>query len=460
MNKDKDLTIEETFRLAVTNHAENNIEVAQNLYKEVLKIDSNYAPAHNNLGVIFKKLEENYKAIDCYEKAIKVNPYYVDAHFNLGTIFKKLKENKKAIDCYEKVIKINPKHINAYNGLGLILKETDDSNKAINCYKKIIEIDPKHVNAHNNLGGIFNELGDYKKAIYWYEKTIEIDPNHEITLYNLGVALHSIQEYKKAAEQFKLINFKNSKSFLLSCFYNLGDKSTFFKKLDDQIKQGEVNAIIGSLSSLSEIRYGIRKSNPFCGEPLKYSLKTNLAEKYDFKDIFVDPIKYFLKHSVFSTTHQDLLINGHQTKNNLFDKKDYFLDRIKDIIHLEVEKYQNHFKESKEGFIKSWPKSYNINAWLVSMESGGKLNPHIHDYGWLSGSIYINVPPKLKTNSGNLVVCINNQVIKAEKDSNLKKIIDVVTGDLCLFPSSLYHYTVPFESNEERVVLAFDVMPN
>ena len=40
------------------------------------------------------------------------------------------------------------------------------------------------------------------------------------------------------------------------------------------------------------------------------------------------------------------------------------------------------------------------------------------------------------------------------------KSIDVVTGTLCLFPSSLLHYTIPFESNEDRIVLAFDMIPN
>ena len=38
--------------------------------------------------------------------------------------------------------------------------------------------------------------------------------------------------------------------------------------------------------------------------------------------------------------------------------------------------------------------------------------------------------------------------------------IDVVTGSLCLFPSSLLHYTIPFESDEDRIVLAFDMIPN
>ena len=40
---------------------------------------------------------------------------------------------------------------------------------------------------------------------------------------------------------------------------------------------------------------------------------------------------------------------------------------------------------------------------------------------------------------------------------NLKKIVNVVTGSLVLFPASLMHHTIPFESEEERIVLAFDV---
>ena len=90
------------------------------------------------------------------------------------------------------------------------------------------------------------------------------------------------------------------------------------------------------------------------------------------------------------------------------------------------------------------------------MKSGGSLSAHMHENGWVSGSVYINVPPKLKTDSGNLIVCMD------DNENNLgenKKSINVVTGSLCLFPSSLYHYTIPFESNEERIVLAFDVIP-
>ena len=80
--------------------------------------------------------------------------------------------------------------------------------------------------------------------------------------------------------------------------------------------------------------------------------------------------------------------------------------------------------------------------------------------GWLSGSIYINVPPKKTFDSGNLVVCVDDAEDEKDPNKNPKKSIDVTTGSFCLFPASLLHYTIPFEADEERIVLAFDVIPN
>ena len=123
-----------------------------------------------------------------------------------------------------------------------------------------------------------------------------------------------------------------------------------------------------------------------------------------------------------------------------------------------LKKYKDRFSESGEGLIKDWPIDYSIYGWLVSMKSGGELSAHIHDTGWITGSIYINVPQKARKDSGNLVVTTDDTKHKKGKTKNMKS-IDVVTGSLCLFPSSLLHYTIPFKSNEDRIVLAFDVIP-
>ena len=131
MNKNKDLTLEETFKLAVENYKKNNLIDAQNLYNQILKIDPGYTSVNNNLGLIHKNLGENQKAINYFEKAIEIDSNYLEANSNLGIIFQELGENQKAKKYYEKVIKLNPSDAATYYNLGtvsLILGEVKNYN--------------------------------------------------------------------------------------------------------------------------------------------------------------------------------------------------------------------------------------------------------------------------------------------------------------------------------------------
>ena len=222
------------------------------------------------------------------------------------------------------------------------------------------------------------------------------------------------------------------------------------------INQGKTSATIGSLTSRAALKYGLEKPNLFCTKPLNYVLHKDLNARYDFEKIFVEKAKSILNKNRISNRRQSLLVNGNQTSGNIFDIKNNVTNEIQNIIRVEVEKYRIKFKESEEGLIKKMPAEYNLHGWFISMKSGGNLKPHIHSEGWLSGSIYINVPPNLKADSGNLVVSLGEENDATSVDSN-EKTINVVTGSMVLFPASLMHHTIPFESGEERIVLAFDV---
>ena len=181
--------------------------------------------------------------------------------------------------------------------------------------------------------------------------------------------------------------------------------------------------------------------------------------RYDFEEIFVKKTKSILDENRISSRRQSLLVNGYQTHGNLFDIQNDSTNEIQKAIRLEIEKYRNKFKNSEEGLIKKWPTEYSLYGWLISMKSGGEIQPHIHSQGWLSGSIYINVPPKSDMDSGNLLVSLGKEEDAVAPRMNSKKIINVATGSMVLFPASLTHQTIPFEAEQERIVLAFDVVP-
>lgn len=184
-----------------------------------------------------------------------------------------------------------------------------------------------------------------------------------------------------------------------------------------------------------------------------------MNEHCNFAETFINPVRLALKDKNNSRKSQGLLTKGEQKAGNFFSIETPSNHKIENIIRLEIEQYRNQFSNSHEGFLRHWPKKFKLNGWLLNMRNGGKLAPHIHEDGWISGAVYINVPPKETPDSGNFVVCINDEILDEENKINRHDIIDVVTGSLVLIPSSPMHYTIPFNSFEYRIVLAFYVNP-
>jgi Flp pilus assembly protein TadD len=172
MVNNKTLTINESFNLAVKNHQEGKIDVAQELYNQVLKIDPNFVNAHNNLGVILQELGELQKAKGCYEKTIEIDPSYVKAHNNLGVIFKELGDKQKAKNCYEKAIEIDPNYTDAHNNLGTIFQDLGELQKAKECFEKAIEINPNYTSAYWNSHGLSTDIDG---ALLILKKLYKID---------------------------------------------------------------------------------------------------------------------------------------------------------------------------------------------------------------------------------------------------------------------------------------------
>ena len=70
--KNENITIEKLSTSAFQNHQKKDLKVAEKLYKEVLKINPNYATAYSNLGTIFSLLENLQKAKVSYDKSLSI----------------------------------------------------------------------------------------------------------------------------------------------------------------------------------------------------------------------------------------------------------------------------------------------------------------------------------------------------------------------------------------------------
>jgi len=435
---------------------------AEKLSLEIIQDFPKHQFAWKILATVLRRTDRKSEAVAACQTTVALSPQDAGAHNNLGNTLKALGRLDEAEASYNHAIALKPNFAEAHNNLGNTLKALGRLDEAEASYNHAIALKPNFAEAHYNLGNTLQDQGRLDEAEASYNHTIALKPSFAEAHFNLGITLKDQGRLDEAEASYnhtialKPEDFKTH-NHLLMCLFLQDKKSVFFDELDYLIDQDKASAIIGSLTCRSALKYGLKKPNIFCTKPLNYVLHNDLNTRYDFEKIFVKKAKSILNENRISNRRQPLLVNGNQTSGNIFDIKSDDTKEIQNIIRVEIEKYLAKFKTSEEGLIKKIPTNYSLYGWLISMKSGGNLKPHIHTEGWLSGSIYISVPRKLNVDSGNLVVSLGEENDAIGTRKNEKKTINVVTGSMVLFPASLMHYTIPFESEEERIVLAFDV---
>jgi tetratricopeptide (TPR) repeat protein len=102
---------------------------------------------------------------------------------------------------------------------------------------------------------------------------------------------------------------------------------------------------------------------------------------------------------------------------------------------------------------------YRISgSWSVRLQPGGFHVNHVHPRGWISSAYYVELPTsgaargqegwlKFGEPDGRYAGCTADHRVKP------------AAGMLVLFPSYLWHGTVPFEDGGRRLTAAFDVIP-
>jgi tetratricopeptide (TPR) repeat protein len=92
-------------------------------------------------------------------------------------------------------------------------------------------------------------------------------------------------------------------------------------------------------------------------------------------------------------------------------------------------------------------------SWSVRLRSGGYHTTHVHPRGWISSACYIQLP----ADEGILSFGRPGMLTTPALDSEYSVRPEV--GLLVLFPSYFWHGTLPFQSKEPRLTVAFDAVP-
>lgn len=117
-------------KAGIAHHQVGDLDGAKKLYQRAIRMNKQYAEAHNNLGAVWYAKRSYRRAEGQYKKALKLTPYSASMHSNLGTAYFARKKYKQASESYARALELDPEVFEHRSGQGTLLQERSVEERA------------------------------------------------------------------------------------------------------------------------------------------------------------------------------------------------------------------------------------------------------------------------------------------------------------------------------------------
>lgn len=166
-------------------------------------------------------------------------------------------------------------------------------------------------------------------------------------------------------------------------------------------------------------------------------------------------------HRSKSAPGDQSLRGGTQTSGALFDRPDAVIQDFRAAIVRAAEQAVAGLPDDRaHPFLsRKSPRLGVAGSWSVRLTANGHHIPHVHHQGWMSSAYYTRLPQSV-SKADEFQGWIQFGVPPANLGLDLapRRVIEPAPGRLVLFPSYLWHGTIPFDSGD-RLTAAFDFVP-
>ncbi len=432
-------------------------------YRNALKLQPNTPDLLFNLGIALSNLNRFDEAETAYRQAIRLNQNFFEAYGNLGTVLQRQGKLGEAITCYQHGLKINPQDARGYFNLGTALRDEGLLDDAVSSYQQAIRLFPNYTDAYNNLGETLRDRGDMDDAVRNYQVALTLNPNHPGANYNMGEFLYLAHRFDEAVAYFERSQLDDWQARSMYCLYKAERFDDFKTNLDEIVRTTRHTApFMATLATHYAINFGVEDPYNFCKNGFDFVYQNSISELAEPDSPLLRQLLHDIEHTDIAERVQGMLYNGKQSAGNLFKRPEPSFRRLGELVRQEFVNYKNRFAGADCELIRSFPKELEFtSSWYVRIRRGGYVDRHIHEVGWISGAVYLALPTDKKDpTEGCFEYGIHGDNYPKKHDNFPVGIATPKVGDIVLFPSSLFHRTIPFSSDEIRICVAFDLKPD
>ena len=451
--------------------AAGRLDEAETAYRRALEIRPDYADAHYNLGILLEAMGRPAEAEAAYRNALDATPGFVLARFNRANTLKALGRLDDAIADYQAAIVAAPDLAQAHNNLGSALHELGRSDEAVAAYRRAIEIAPEFADAHYNMGIALQPQAQLDDAVAAYRRAIEINTGQVGARVNLGVALQRLGRLDEAIAAYRAAcaaapGYAGGHINLADALLETGDVDAALAVADGFLADQPADSGMLAFKALllneagqadaAEALIGIETF--FRGLPI--AAPEGYADVAGFNAALADHV---LAHPSLAVAPASHATRAGRHSGELLVEPIGPMAAFEGVVRAAVDGYIRALPgQSGHPFAARPPRRYGLNVWGVVLEGQGHQVPHIHPAAWLSGVYYVRLPEAIGAADDGAAGWIafgrppaHFHLAAAPKITPVRP----EEGLMLLFPSYLYHHTIPFESVGARISIAFDVLP-
>ena len=427
---------------AMAQYRAGNRAAALDACRQLLRVVPKLADVAAFAGTVAMELGAVVDAIAFFEQAVAAKRDFAEAHYNLGNALMQVGRTASAVESYRRAAKLRPGFAPAHNNLGNALQMLERWNDAADAYRRAATLARDVPDLARNLGIVLEKLGDIAGAEAAHRRAIALKPDWSRAYSSLA---NLLMDHAKSRDVMSLCD-----AWLAACpgtIEAIGLKSVALELV------GERDAA-RHLVDLDRFVRITRFAAPPEGYADMASFNAALARHALTHPTLILPAEGDPRYHC-----PTLKITGEflgEPKGPAAALEAMMREAVRDYLAaLAVDPVPHPFTAKQ-------PRDWRLTSWAAVLERQGNLDPHIHYDGFVSGVYYCQLPAAVGDASQGQAGWFELGRLPERFHAPVAPEVRAVQpeeGMMILFPSYFYHRTVPFETGETRISIAFDVMP-
>lgn len=433
MIKNTRMSIDDAIRL----HEAGRLPEAARLYRSILDVEPRHPDALHLLGVVMIQAGDYAAAAEHIQAALSIDEDSALYQSSLAQAYYRNGRAAEAVELLERVVARQPDSFQAHSDLGAALQESGQIDRAVEAYRRSIELNPDLAIGHFNLGTALKTRGRTSQAIACLEKAVALEPSQPTMRATLAGYYLEGDDARAALESCEACLAAQPRNLTALTF-----KAIALERLGDH--EGASHIV-----DLDRLVRSCRVSAP-----------DGYSSVSDFNEALAD---YVRAHPTLrAEPEKNATRFGMHTENLLVDASGPILV-LAGIVDEAVGDYLRDLpRDASHPYLAHRPREFKYTMWSVVMDSQGHQLAHMHPDGWVSGVYYVELPESMQAATETREGWIEFGRPLPELAGSLEPKVRVIRpeeGMIVLFPSYFYHQTIPFESSEQRICIAFDAVP-